>query len=97
MGLGAGLGGCGVIEQRQRQFLGQAAHLPQRLAAIETERAEGIRRGEALERGAADAAPPPQVADVSDRSPPLFVMPAQAGIHYPLVFVVTGSPGQAGR
>ena len=49
----------GMIEQRQRHFLRQAAHLPQRLAAIETERAEGIGCSEAFERGAADSAPPP--------------------------------------
>ena len=36
------------------------------LAAIVAERAEGIRRGEALERGTADAASPPQVADVAE-------------------------------
>ena len=64
--LGAGLARRGVIEQGQRQLLRQAAHLPQRLAAIVTERAEGISRGKALERGAADAAPPPQIADVSE-------------------------------
>ena len=64
--LGAGLARRGMIEQRQRQFLGQPAHLPQSLAAIVAKRAEGISRGEALERGAADAAPPPQIADVAE-------------------------------
>ena len=66
VGLGAGLACCGVIEQGQRQFLRQPAHLPQRLAAIMAEGAERIRRGESLERGAADTAPPPQIADVAE-------------------------------
>ena len=34
--LGAGFGGVGVVEERQRNFLGQAAHLPESLAAVET-------------------------------------------------------------
>ena len=66
VGFRAGLARRGVIEQGQRQFLGQAAHLPQSLAAIVAKRAEGISRGKALERGAADAAPPPQIADVAE-------------------------------
>ena len=59
----------GMIEQRQRQFLRQAAHLPQRLAAVEAERAEGIGRGELLQRGARQPAPPPQIAHVAEVLP----------------------------
>ena len=71
--------GSGVIEQRQRQLLGQAAHLPQRLAAVVAERAEGVRRGEALERGAADAAPPPQVANIAEDIAVLTPVPSSPG------------------
>ena len=56
--------GIGMLEQRQRQFLGQTAHLPQRLAAVEPERAEGIGCGELLQAGALQPAPPPQIAHV---------------------------------
>ena len=62
---------CGMVEQRQRQFLRQAAHLPQRLAAVEPERAEGIGRGELLQAGALEPAPPPQIAHVAELLPHL--------------------------
>ena len=64
----------GVVEQRQRQLLGQAAHLPQRLAAIESERAEGIGRGEALEAWRGRPAPPPQLPHIAKFYLPLARM-----------------------
>src|SRR5262245_34423628 len=127
-----------MVEKRQGNFERKSAHLPQGLAAVETERAEAIRRGEPLQTCALEPAPPPQIAHVAislggeavaDRDEALrivlaqavdlakpeakrksgitsstrfLVMPAQAGIQYPLGFVIerpgmTGSPGQAGR
>ena len=70
--------GIGVLEQRQRQFLGQTAHLPQRLAAVEPERAEGIGCGELLQAGALQPAPPPQIAHVGEELP----LPAGEVGHY---------------
>ncbi len=66
----AGLGRVGMIEQRQRNVLRQAAHLPQGLAAVEPERAEGIGACELLEAGAPDAAAPPQIAHIAIGAPP---------------------------
>ena len=59
------LGGVGMLEQGQGNFPGQAAHLPQSLAAVEAEQAERVGAGELLEAGAGDAAPPPQIAYIA--------------------------------
>src|SRR6185437_1769229 len=58
-----------MLKQRQRQLLRQPAHLPEGLAAVESERAAGIGRGELLQAGVLQPAPPPQLAYVGIPSP----------------------------
>src|SRR5262245_62200198 len=76
-----------MVEERQGNLERKPAHLPQGLAAVETERAEAIRRGEPLQACALEPAPPPQIAHiaislggqiVADRDEALRVVLAQA-------------------
>src|SRR5262245_18850110 len=76
-----------MVEERQGNLERKPAHLPQGLAAVETERAEAIRRGEPLQACALEPAPPPQIAHVAislggeivaDRDEALRVILAQA-------------------
>ena len=55
------LRGVRMLEQRQRDLLGQAAHLPEGLAPVEAERAERIGACQLLDPGAADTAAAPQI------------------------------------
>ena len=90
-------------------LLGQAAHLPQRLAAVEPERAEGVGRGELLQAGALQPAAAPQIAHVGEGMPRLrgrLLMPprvAERPVTAPVVGAIedrdrrTGSPVKGRR
>src|SRR5262245_27610289 len=54
-----------MVEKRQGNFERKSAHLPQGLTAVETERAEAIRRGQPFQACALEPAPPPQSAHVA--------------------------------
>src|SRR5262249_11365097 len=67
---GAGLGGGGMVERGRGASLGKPAPLPGGRAGVEPRGAEGVSSGELLDARAADAAPPPEVAHVTELLPP---------------------------